>query len=108
MPKKLSKAELFYIAENPDNQTPEELAKELGFAVSVIKKYFKPKEQPPQIEKPHKSVIKVDLAKRIKNGEVIATVMTPGASEQSDEIRRERGTTKETIKNAVHRCKTGS
>lgn len=104
---KISKVEVFYIEQNPDNLTAAELAKELGRSVNTIKKFYKEKviEEVVEAKKPSTPIDHL-MGRRERNGQVVATVMTPGASEASDAARKEySGRMGEAIKSAVHPCR---
>jgi hypothetical protein len=109
MPKKLSQAEVFYIAENPQNLSPEKLASDLGYGVNVIKKHLKPKQIEKTVEQPVKRAMSQDenvhmnMGRRVKDGKVISVVMTGAASQKADETRSSRISIKESLKNSIHR-----
>ena len=113
MPKRLSRAEVFYIRENPDNKSIEQLSKELGYGIPIIKKYMSPtkvvtvQEQSKQKSIPFEENADMRMGKRVKNNEVVATVMTPGASEVGDIAREKLGSVRlgKSIESAIHRPK---
>jgi hypothetical protein len=116
MPKRLTKAELHWIETNPENLSVEDLAKELGFHKNIIQKYMKiktiPKAEPKLVPEVRKSIpidenADIRLGRRVRNGEVVATIMTPGASEVGDLAREKRGAPnlRDSLKNAIHKPK---
>lgn len=117
MPKKLSKYELFFIQENPQNMTAEELSKELGYGVSIIKKYMKLKPElvveqtqvTPPIQKqiPQEDDALSKFGRRVRNHTATAIVMTEGASQVTDDYRQKMPyrSMREDIKNAIYKPK---
>lgn len=123
MAKRLSNAELYYLAQNPDGKTAKELAKELGFHENVIKKYLTPPktevvEYDEEIELPKPKVKQIPLGenademmgKKVRNGQVVGTVMTPGASQVADDMRKKKGNVslKDSLRSAIHKPKSPS
>lgn len=120
MPKKLSNAELYYISANPQGKTAKELGKELGFHENVIKKYMtvnnSVNDEEIILPQPKPKVIPLGknadekMGKKVRNGQIVGTVMTPGASEVSDDARKERGAAplKESLRGAIHKPKSPS
>ena len=83
----ISTAEKYYIRENPDKLTLEELAKLLDRGEKAVSKYMTQVSKEP--EEPTESVKK----RRNKSGMAHkreATVMTEAASQRSDEMRKNR------------------
>lgn len=100
---KLTKIEIFYIKNNPDNMTAIELSQSLKKPVEPIQKVLdevaREKEEQAQAEKDKKKgdtyfrqVMGTKTHK--KNGKKIAVVMTPTASELADSTRQ-KGTAKQ-------------
>lgn len=83
---KLSKAEIFYI-EQHGHLDPEQIAEELDRSVSSVLKYYTPK---PEIVKKAKedTPFMRNLGRHKRNGKVVATILTKGASDVADSSRK--------------------
>lgn len=85
----LSKIEKFYIEQNPDSKTPEDLAIELDRSVKQVRKHlveFGKKVPLPATTAVRKPIDDL-MIKKERNGQIVATVMSQAASEYSDSQR---------------------
>ena len=104
---KITKQEIFYIQQNPENLTIHELAKELDRTPKTVATYYIEPEQVKE-EEPQKPVADKDspmfkLMGRHKRGEQnVATVMTKAASQLADETRP-KGDRLGKLKSAIHK-----
>ena len=96
----MTKQEIFYIQQNPENLTIHELAKELDRSPKMIAKHYieKKKEEekdvpPPPVADTESPMFKL-MGRHKRAGQNVATVMTKAASELADSTRSDR------IKNA--------
>ena len=97
---KISKVEKFYIDNNPDLDASD-LSKDLNRSVSFIKKHTK------SVDTGHIDTVedkKSDLSKLMghKGKDRGVTVMTPAASERSDDTREGRMNQSHRHQNAIH------
>jgi hypothetical protein len=109
---KLTKAELFYIEQNPNNLSIHELANELDRTPRLIAKHYIVKEkvesvettqtQPETIAKPEAAMFKL-MGRHERSGKHVATVMTKAASELSDATRNSRLSGKNKLASAIHK-----
>lgn len=109
---KLTTADKFYIEHHKDSMTMGDIANEIGKTLPQVRGYINslPKENNSDGENEHNDhtgVMKMKTrnplyARREKDGKVIATVMTAGASEEGDDARHDN-TGKRYIDGAVIR-----
>jgi len=104
----LTKQEMYYVKQNPENLTIEELAKELDRTPKTVAKHYIPLEQKQEEEKqeeeqkPEPAMFKLmGLHKRGKQN--VATVMTKAASELADNMRSSQIGGSKKIKSAIHK-----
>lgn len=109
---KLSKVEEFYITNNRDKGV-DVLAKELDRTQAIVQKTLDSTEA---TEKTEEESVKKDgvasvypgqagkmMGRHKRNGKNVATVMTPGASQASDEHRQQIGSTRHMNENTIHK-----
>jgi hypothetical protein len=85
--KKLSKADEFYIKQNPEGLSAEDLAKELNVEQSLVTAIYTVPVKPPRQE----TLMEKMIGKRTDSaGNVLATVLTGGAEKLSEDFKKER------------------
>lgn len=84
--KKLNKAEEFYVKNNPDSKSVEELAKELNTVIEVVQPFYTAPVKPPKQE----TLVNKLMGKKVRNNEVVATVLTEGAEQLSEDAKKAR------------------
>lgn len=83
----LSKAEIYYVEQNPESKTPEELAIEMKRSVQTIRKCIEEygkKTKKMTVTTTKKMPIDDLMVKKERNGQIVATVMSQAASEYLD------------------------
>ena len=106
----MTKYEIFFVKQNPDNLTIHELAKELDRTPNMIAKYYidpekKQEQQQKAIEENKPEPQMFALMGRHKRGDQnVATVMTKAASELADATRPIENLSQK-LKSAIHRPK---
>ena len=102
---KLTKQEIFYIQQNPENLTIHELAKELDRTPKLIAQHYIEPEKETQPEPKPVADTESPMFKlmgRHKRGKQnVATVMTPAASELADSTRSSRKSNPSKIESAI-------
>ena len=96
----LTKTEIFYIQENPENKTIHELAEELNRSPKVVAKHFVEKKEPEPVRE-ESALLKL-MGRHKRNDKNVATVMTKAASELADNTRPNRLVNKK-LSSAIHR-----
>jgi hypothetical protein len=109
---KLSKAEVFYISQNPDNKTIHELASELDRSPKMVAKHYVEQQseateaaaQPaqPPVANSEAAMFKL-MGRHERQGKHVATVMTRAASELADSTRPGRLKDKNKLSSAIHK-----
>lgn len=102
----LNKAEIYYIEQNPENKTPEELAIELKRGIQVVRKCIEEygkKTKPMSVTTTKKMPIDDLMLKKERNGQIVATVMSQAASEYIDSQRPKLKSKK--LNNSMHNPK---
>ena len=118
MGKKLTRIEEFYISENPDNLSTEELSKATGVTGQTVRniqrKYNKRTKknakdsvnQEPVSDTPSENSTKFSpfesaVGRHERNGKKVATVMTPAAAQIADNGRKQNLSLRESLKHAI-------
>jgi len=99
----LSTVEKFYIDNNPDNKTPEELATTLNRSIKLVRSRLHDKSQDKSKKVDGPTSMSKLMGRHKRNDAPIAAIMTPAASELGDEVKKQR-----TIKNThsfIHKPK---
>lgn len=104
--KRLTKAEKFYVEQNPEGLTPAELAKDMHKTVTCIKNYLKKVNDVPEshVQEPmqkEETRVRKLLGRHKRSGKYVATVMTEAASEAADDARQ-NGQLNSRLTKAVH------
>ena len=104
----LNKAEVFYIEQNPDKKSAEEIANELSRSVGQIRKVMinttkKNIKKKAEIAPTRISQVDSLMGKKVRNEQIVATTMTPAASQYLDEKRTQLKGTKHL--DSIHRPK---
>lgn len=103
----LNRVEKFYIEQNPDGKTAEEIAVELDRSVKIVRKHMiqaeKAEKKPTTTTPKRTPLIDSLIVKKERNGQVVSTAMSQAASEYTDS---QRPRYKEGKKNAnIHKPK---
>ena len=108
---KLTKAEQFYIEQNPEGKTIHELATELDRSPKIVSKYyvkvvedFPEEPSAPQLAKPEAPMFNL-MGRHERQGKHVATVMTKAASELADSTRNTRLKDKNKLTSSIHKPK---
>ena len=112
----MSKAEVYYVQQNPNGLSAKELAIELGRSVVAINKIIAahkpaqvvaPKQDEPALDNITPSVDSTIAKILDKHKKPRGVAMTEAASQSADASRKNRvgGTIADTLKNSVHKCK---
>ena len=105
---KLTKQEIFYIQQNPDDLTIHELAKQLDRLPKTVSQHYKDNKKEVKKETQEKPVANKEasmfkLMGRHKRGDQnVATVMTKAASELADSTRSQR-INSDKLNSAIHK-----
>lgn len=110
---KLNKVEIHYIESNPENLTVAELAKALDRSEKQVSNHYVEPEaeasgeevNPGHIAKTKKepTLMRRLMGRKERNGKPVASVMTPMASELSDERRAKGPKLSKETQQAIHR-----
>jgi septum formation inhibitor MinC len=94
---KLTKEEIFYIEQNPENLSIKELSQSMDRKIDMVARHYKEQEPVLSSEPPsHTQPINIDssilqlMGRHKRKDQYVATVMTQAASELADNTRPDR------------------
>lgn len=104
---KLTETEIYWIENNPDNLSLEEVASKLNRSVKIVKPHYNQQKFTPEVQsnKPKEVPEGITAGKLMGKHERGATVSTPAASEVSDEYRKTMPKKENRLNKHIHKPK---
>lgn len=99
--KTLTDVEVFYIKQNPEKQTAEQLAEKFNVSSDAVERIFQEVESSKK-KAPTTLSQAMEAGRKRRKGKVVASVMVPAAAQISDYLRP-KGDQLDKLKNCIHK-----